>query len=467
MSRSKPKLRSLLAILASAGLLTACGGGGGDSNDDNASYYNPGSVLTPVASAGTISGLGSVVLNGIRYETIGASVSDSDDNTTFIPALGLGMTVSIQANQATATTATASVIQVQRGIKGYTSAVGSTATTLSVAGLPVTIDPATLIISDVGGVVSFAALLSASPSQVEVYGLPQSDGTFKATRIEVKSVAAVASSVQLVGVVSNLNTVSKTFSLGTVGNAVTVDYAFSSAVAPAGLANGSVVSVHTLTTATAANYAAAGLYLRSANVTTFNQYATNYLGTSRIGNETNELYGMVSGLTPTAFGCTLQVQGVPTSLSNAVLCNSIINGDYVEVKGQLTNGTLAAYRMEFRTAGGDRNLNVNGYTYNDDSNDDDHDGVKYSRLLTSTSSSNSSGYSQASSSSYEIYGTLSNCAASTCTLTSGGSVLTADLSNAYWEHGYSAASGWVEAKGYMTAANAFKVTKIELKNNYD
>ena len=172
---------------------------------------------------------------------------------------------------------------------------------------------------------------------------------------------------------------------------------------------------------------------------------------------------MVSSLTPTGAGCTLQVQGVPTSLTSTSLCTSIQNGDYVEVKGLLTNGTLAAYRLEFKSVGGDRSLPG----YSDDANDSDGDHLKYSRLLTdgsnsSSSHSSSSSYTSESSASYEIYGQLSNCTASTCTLTTNGTALTADISNAYWEHG-AVTSGWVEAKGYMTSATAFKVTKIESK----
>jgi hypothetical protein len=41
--------------------------------------------------------------------------------------------------------------------------------------------------------------------------------------------------------------------------------------------------------------------------------------------------------------------------------------------------------------------------------------------------------------------------------------MTADLSTARWEHGQ-VSSGRVEAKGYMTAANTFKVSKIESKH---
>jgi len=434
-----PIFRLIPLLTGCLAILSACGGGGG------------GSALTTVNPpvAGTISGLGSVIVNGVRYETIGASVIDADDSHTISTPLGLGMTVSIDPLTSSATTA--GTIYIQTGIKGGTSAVDTTAKTLNVAGLPVTTDSATFIVTSAGQAGSFADL--ADNLNVEVYGLPQTDGTFKATRIEIEATAQV---VQLVGTVSNLNTTNKTFTLGSGSNTVTI--AYSGITVPTGIANGSVVSVHTATTATASQYTATNMYLRSTNVSTFTQYAANYSGTSGVRNEANELYGMVSNLTgtpPYTNGCSMQVQGVPTTLRSATLCASLQNGDYVEVKGLLTDGTLAAYRLEFKTAGGDRSLNG----YSDDENDSDGDEFKYRRQYNMTSGSY---YSSDSRSSYEIYGTLSACSGSTCTLTSNGSVLTADVSTAFWEHGQ-VSSGFVEAKGYMTTANTFKVTKIEAK----
>ena len=436
----KPIFRVIPLVAGCAAILGACGGGGASSTLTT--------VNLPVA--GTISGLGSVIVNGVRYETIGASVVDADDSHTISTPLGLGMTVSIDPLISSATTA--GTIYIQTGIKGSTSAVDSAAKTLNVAGLPVTTDSATFIITSTGQAGSFADL--TNNLNVEVYGLPQTDGTFKATRVEIE---ATAQSVQLVGTVSNLNTANNTFTLGSGSNTVTI--AYSGVTAPTQLANGSVVSVHTATTATASQYTATSLYLRSTNVSTFTQYAANYGGTSGVYNEANELYGMVSNLTGTApytNGCSMQVQGVPTTLRSATLCASLQNGDYVEVKGLLTNGTLAAYRVEFKTAGSDRSLN--GYA--DDENDSDGDSFKYRRQYNATTSG--SYYSSDSRSSYEIYGTLSACTGGTCTLTSNGSVLTADVSTAFWEHG-KVTSGFVEAKGYMTTANTFKVTKIEAK----
>ena len=452
MSPLSFKTKIWIAVMASLGLLSGCGGGSSASPAIATAPAVPIVSSSALPVAGLVSGLGSVVVNGVRYETIGANVVDADDKRIINSPIGIGMIVSLEPSTSNSTAA--SSIQIQRGIKGPTASVNVALNTLTVAGLPVAADSATLIIRANGTVGSFSDLANNS---VEVYGLPQADASFKATRIEIES---SPSFVQLSGVISQLNTTNATFALGSGAKLVTVSYGTSTPAT--GLANGVVVSVHTNTLLSASQYAATQIYLRASSANVFTEYVTKYTGTSGIHNETNELYGMVSGLSSLASGCALQVQGLPVSVASTTLCNSIQNGDYVEVKGLLTNGSFAAYRIEFRTTGGDRNLSG----YSDDENDDDHDDLKYTRL-TSTSTSNGSStpiYTSESSSTYEVYGTLSNCTASTCTLTSNGVAMTIDISTAIWEHGYVVYSGAVEAKGYMTANNIFKVTKIESKN---
>jgi hypothetical protein len=362
------------------------------------------------------------------------------------------MVVSLEPNMSN--TSSASLIQVQRGIKGPTANVNSALNTFTVAGLPVTADNTTLIMRANGTVGNFADL---NFKTVEVYGLPQTDGNFKATRIEVELNPSL---VQLAGTISQLNTSNATFKLGSGNNLVTVSYGISTPAT--GLADGVVVSVHTNTFASSTQYTATQIYLKAANASVFTNYVSNYTGTSGVRNETNELYGMVSGLTRLTQGCTLQVQGLMVTVASTTLCNSIQNGDYVEVKGLLNNGSFAAYRIEFRTTGGDRVLNG----YSDDENDNDHDDLKYSRLISTNTSNGVSTpiYPHESSSSYEIYGTLNNCSGSSCILLSNGVPITIDLSTAIWEHGYVVITGAVEAKGYMITNNIFKVTKIESKN---
>ncbi len=450
MSHLRIKGHILLAAMAFTGLISACGGGAGSSPGIVGTV--PITNVNSLAYAGVVSGLGSIVVNGIRYETIGASVLDSDDKRSLGIPLGLGMIVSLESNNINSSSA--STIQIQRGIQGTAANSNPTLKTLTVAGLPVVTDTSTLIVKANGLTGIFTDIAGNS---VEVYGIPLADGTFKATRIEIES---SPSSVELVGVISQLNTSNASFKLGTGANLVTISYGTSTP--PTGLANGVVVSVHTSTSLTSAQYAATQIYLRANDASTFAEYVTRYSGTSGVRNETNELYGMVSALTLSNSMCSLQVQGVPVSVTSSSLCASLQNGDYVEVKGVLNNGTLAAYRIEFRTSGGDRTIGG----YHDDENDDDHDDLKYRRITSSGSSSGSVApiYSAESSSAYEIYGTLSNCAASTCTLTSSNVAITIDITTAVWEHGYVVTSGAVEVKGYMTSSNVFKVTKIESKN---
>lgn len=433
----KPIFSLTPTVAVCVSMLTACGGGAGAGSSSN-------TAPSPTQVAGTISGLGSIVVNGVRYETMGANVVDADDGHSINTPLGMGMTVGIdpQSNNSSS----AANIRVQSGIQGLTAAIDAAAKTLTVAGLPVITDTSTFIVTTANVPTNFDALTNGQA--VEVYGLPQSDGSFKATRIEIQS---TSHNVELVGVVSNLNTSNQTFSLGTVNNQVSISY--TALAAPAGLANGAVVSVHTAGTATSTQYAASSVYLRSIEVSNFSQYVASYRGTSGVHNEVNELYGMVSELTSnSSSGCSMQVQGVPVTLANANLCSALRNGDYVEVKGMLVNGAITAYRVEFKTAGEDRTING----YQDDDHDSDHDGVKYHRQLTQSSAGSTS------SGTYEVYGTLACTSTSTCTLTVNGTSWIADLSSAYWEHGQ-VSSGFVEAKGYMSAGNTFKVIKIESK----
>lgn len=421
-------------------VLSACGGGGSSAPN----------ISVPASVNGTISGLGSIIVNGVRYETIGASVLDADDRTSFSAQLGLGMTVVVDPSATSSTSA--STILVQSGIRGTTSSTTRTGTTLNfnVAGLPVTADTSTLVVRSTGTIGVLADV--ADSLNVEIYGLPQADGTFKATRIEVET---TPEAIRLVGVVSNLNTANQTFSMGTGSNTVAV--AYSGLTAPTGLTNGAVVSVRTAVTTTSATYTATGLYVRATDAATFAQYATNYRGTTGVETEENELYGVVANWQqPTGPGtaCTFQVQGIPVSVSSGTLCDAIKDGDYVEAKGLLSNGTLTAYRVEFKTSDG-RPL----VGYHDDSSDSDHDDLKYTNIVSGTT---------AGTGSYEVYGTLSSCTPvgtpTSCSLTVNGTTYTADLSTAVWEHG-AVTSGLVEAKGYMTAPDAFKVTKIESKSH--
>ena len=434
----KPKL--LAWLLAASGLLTGCGGSGSGSASVSTS--------TSSLSSGTISGLGSIIVNGVRYETVGATVLDADDGSTpFTTPLRIGMTVSVEQNGTDPVTLrpVAGKILVQSGIQGVASYVGNS---LTVAGLPVTTDTSTILLDANGLVTNLAALDNLN---VEVYGLPQADGSFLATLVEAE---LGPHTVQVVGTVQSINTNAKTLVLGTSTSPITIEY--TSITPPSGLVAGAVVVVKSSSTTTASTYSANSLQIRSATASTYTSYVSNYSGTTRVANERNELYGAVSDKVLTysgvnVTGCTLRIQGIHVQASSAVLCASIANGTYVEAKGTLISGVLNATRIEFEGSAS------NGYA--DDWNDSDSDGLHHRNLSTL----NTATELQANRS-FEIYGALSCSALNVgCTLTRGAVTYTADMSTARWDDYQSVVNGYVEAKGYLTG-NTFKVIKIEVKD---
>lgn len=441
MSRSILKPQLLVLLLATAGLLTACGGGGGATSPTIA-------PTTATLSSGTISGLGSIIVNGVRYETVGSQVLDADDGSTAITTpLRIGMTVSVEQNGTDAVTSRpiAGKILVQSGIKGLASYTGST---LTVAGMPITTDASTILLDTTGAVTTLSTLNNQS---VEVYGLPQADGSFLATLVEAETGTL---NVQIVGTVQSIDAIAKTLVLGTTSSPITIDYA---SVAPiSGLVTGAVIAVKSPTIATANNYTASSLRIRTTTASTYVSYANNYSGTTGVHTERNELYGSVSDKTliyngATVAGCTLRIQGMQVQASSAVLCNSITNGTYVEAKGALSNGILSATKIEFESAQG------NGYS--DDWNDNDSDGLHHRSL-----SNLSTPTELQTSRSFEMYGSLSCSAVNVgCTLTRGAVTYIADMSSARWDEHQPITTGYVEAKGYLTG-NTFKVSKIESKD---
>ena len=435
--RLQPKLLALL--MATAGLLSACGGGGGRS------------TTTPTAAtliSGTISGLGSIVVNGVRYETVGSQVLDSDDgNTAITTPLRIGMTVSVEQSGTDVLTQRpiAGKIWVQSGIKGVANYTGST---LTVAGMPVTTDTSTILLNTTGAVISLAALNNQA---VEVYGLPQADGSFLATLVEAETGLV---NVQVVGTVQSMDTTAKTLMLGTTTTNITVNY--TSITPPSGLAAGAVIAVRAATNTTASTYAVSSLQIRSGTASTYTSYANNYSGTTRVHAERNELYGAMSDKTlissgGNVTGCTLKIQGIQVQASSPALCASLANGTYVEAKGTLSNGVLTATKIEFEGS--------QSSGYSDDWNDNDSDGLHH-RSLSTLSTPNELQASR----SFEMYASLSCSAVNVgCTLTRGAITYTADMSTARWDDHQSMVSGYVETKGYLTGST-FKVIKIESKN---
>jgi hypothetical protein len=209
------------------GLLFGCGGGadGGVGTGGTGTY-----------AVGTISGFGSVIVNGVHFDDSSASVLDDDDATRRRDELKLGMTVAIDSDairsDANGRSATASRIRLGSEIVGPVGAVDTVAGTLDVLGQTVRIGPLT-VFDDV-----LAAGLAGivTGRSIEVYAqYDASSGRYDATRIDARDAAAPW---RLRGTVAAVDTTLRRLRIGTL----IFDYAAASGV-PSRLVVGDIVWV--------------------------------------------------------------------------------------------------------------------------------------------------------------------------------------------------------------------------------
>ncbi len=194
--------------------VSACGGGGG-SDTTAATSAN-------TATVGTITGFGSVFVNGVEYETNSASIT-IDGSPATEADLAVGMVARLDGS-ASGSTGVALSINVADELEGVVQSnaipPAGTTGTMVIMGQTVTIDANTLFESKVATITAFDQI--AAGNIVEVNGYGDGNGNIIATRIEVKAVdmASYGGSIELKGVISNLDSVAQTFDLG----GLSVDY---------------------------------------------------------------------------------------------------------------------------------------------------------------------------------------------------------------------------------------------------
>ncbi len=515
MSRFMFKPQLVALFVATSGLLTACSGGGGSdshSSGDSWSSNPAGATNFNGASAayqGSISGLGSIIVNGVRFETTDAVVYDSDDfsthydnnTSTFSSPLALGMTVALFGDvDDSQSLGRAARIRVVGGVRGTMSAIDTTALTLTLPTQIIKLSTATTYggTSDgtsTGTAIANLAQLAALNNNplLTVYGLPQADGSFLATRVVVTNASTHAMDVAVRGTITAISgsnytvktdasnsitvscnscTIQPTGSTPVVGDAVralatdlsqwnsptltasrlqlvnasyvtsfqgspsTATYAKIKGVAVLDgsrwLVGGVEVSGATLTAGTL--YEIKGTWSGSVLAATRVEVEGQRSFTDNSGSSqtyTNEFYGAVSNLS----GSNFTVQGVNVNASSAYFPNgssaaSLSNGAFVEVKGSYVNGTLNATKVEIKSA----------------------------------SSSNASNGRV-----FEMYGQVSGWTgvSGLFTLTRLGASYSAQASsNTSFKYGAPTNGSYVEAKGYMDSNNVFQIIKLELKNGY-
>jgi hypothetical protein len=311
-------LVGLSAGAVAAGCLVACGGGGTTTAGNGSGV---GSGGTGSFTTGSVTGFGSVIVNGIRYDNSGITPSSLDNDT--VAELKLGMVIDVEGGETSQVTKATGEVQtvakassVKVGFEllgpvtsGSVSASNGTFRSLGQA-INVTVD--TFFDQNSG----LAGLSDAQKCPyVRVYGFPNNGSGYTATRIECLSV--LPSFFRVRGQVNDIT-----------GNLITINqgqYTLPANVSPP--SKGQVVRALLSTSGT------------SWTVVSFN-------GESRPLSQTRaaRVEGVVSDYS--AATGSLHVNGVPVTVSNITTLQlidaTLAAGMRVEVRGQLVNGVLNA-----------------------------------------------------------------------------------------------------------------------------
>ena len=224
-------MHRLIAFVVTAALvLTACGGGSGNSV---AGIDRTGAPA--IASYGTVTAFGSVVVNGVHYNTSQTTfVIDGDSGTQADLAIGDVVLVTGTLDSGGAT-GVATSVRFDSSVAGPVASIDTTANTLTVLSQLVRVSADT---SFDGSIQPLALATLVVGDVVEVSGLVQGDGSVNATRIGRRAGNA---DYQVSGTVSGNQAGQHTFNV----NALVVGYQNASLVGlPGGvIANGQRVEV--------------------------------------------------------------------------------------------------------------------------------------------------------------------------------------------------------------------------------
>lgn len=325
-----------LLILASVPMiLSACGGSGSSASTTTAGIDGTG-VRTPlgVVSSGTVTGFGSVIVNGVRFDTSGSSFTiDGEPGSQSDLAVGDVVVVRGELDDDDRSQGTASSVEFDDLVEGPIAALDTVSGMLTVLGQTVRIDDATsfddsIVPSSIDGL--------TVGDIVEVTGFVASDGTISATRIDLKG-ASLA--FELTGLVASLDDVARRF----VINDQIVDYATAQLDDFGGgtIAEGDLVEVKAGTTL------GAGGELLATRI--------EFKGDDVSGDDGDhvEIEGLISRFVDIR---DFDVSGFPVTSNGNPTIEGGVAGDLgldvkVEVEGSLDGGVLTATKIEIRRSG--------------------------------------------------------------------------------------------------------------------
>lgn len=314
------------AVLAAllVGSIGGCGGGVG--TEGTGTFASVGS--------GPITGFGSIVVSGVRYDDSAASISDDDGNGSDRSRLALGMVVDVEGGAVTTAAdgvtavATASSVRTRRALLGPAADVAADGSSLRVLGQLVLVTADTTLGSDLKTPAALAALPAGQ--LVEVWGLYDASRTaWVATRI---ALAAAGSTYCVSGPVAAVDG-GQGFTIGSQKFAGST----------AGLAAGTVVQLKLQAVPDSNNRW----------VVSTQRSDTPFSG---------ELEGAgVEGVVATVLSTSrFTVNGVTVDSSAARVDGTVQPGARVQVRGKLSGGVLLATRVQASAAEQARGFELKG-----------------------------------------------------------------------------------------------------------
>jgi hypothetical protein len=184
-----------------ASVIAACGGGGGGDSEPVAGIDRGGVTI----AQGPISGFGSVIVNGVRYSTSGATIT-VDDRPGTESELRVGYVVRIEGTvDVGGTTGTARSVSFNDELEGPVQSIDVAASRMVVLGQTVQVNANT---SFDDSIVPRGLEGLQAGQRIEVSGLVGADGVIAATRIELKAAAAT---VEVKGTAQSVDTAARRF----------------------------------------------------------------------------------------------------------------------------------------------------------------------------------------------------------------------------------------------------------------
>jgi hypothetical protein len=329
------KLLSFATFSIIALSLVACGGGGGTGTaSSNAAATEKEFV------AGTVTGFGSVIVEGVRYDDSAAKVQIEYDpaapKAAPVSDLKLGMQLIVKVAKAGFADSVVSGSEVLGPITSLTT------DGFVVAGQTVKIstDAASPTVFD--GVANLAGL--AVNDRVEVHGSRDTNNNVVATRIERKNPSDVLMT-RVVGTIAAIDATAKTFTIG----GLLVSYSDATKLLPtnttlASLANGQIVAVFSSASPTASGITAKTIAVKK-GIDSQNPADADK---AWVGGHVRDLNFAAK---------TFNLKGVSVDASAATFsngtANDLANARKVRVTGVFQGGVLKASDVKFAKAQGD------------------------------------------------------------------------------------------------------------------